>query len=285
MKLADIDGKNVNGAAVSNTATTHLTGSWLIIARTVWLMLVVPSLGLFVASLPAYYQQLQRACVDLVTCNLYGSLRAQGLAALTTTGFTLSGYAAFITIFFTIIVAIWCGVGFLIFLRRSDDWFALLSAFFLVMFNITNPGSPAYALAIAFPVLNLPLIFISAIGQASIIVFLMLFPNGRLVPRWMGLFLLLGIISIVSSVFPPDLPFNSNNWPWLLNMLVSSRRLYSHHIFRKSIATDVSRLIESASRPSGWSLASSAYSQDLWCLLSFSLAFSQRSINPIPHIT
>jgi hypothetical protein len=220
MKLADTDGKNVNGAAVSYTATTHLTGFWLIIARTVWLMLVVPGLGLFVASLPTYYQQLQRACVDPVTCNLYGSLNAQGLAALTTTGFTMSGYAAFTTIFFTIIVAIWCGVGFLIFLRRSDDWFALLSAFFLVMFNITYPGSPAYALAIAYPFFNLPITFISAIGQASIILFLMLFPNGRLVPRWMGLFLLLGIISIVSSVFPPDLPFNSNNWPWLLNVLV-----------------------------------------------------------------
>ena len=219
MKLADTDGKNVNGAAVSNTATTHITGSWLIIARTVWLMLVVSGLGLFVASLPTYYQQLQRACVDPVTCNLYGSLTAQSLAALTTTGLTISGYAAFITIFLTIIVAIWSGVGFLIFWRRSDDWLALLSAFFLVMFTITYPGSPAYALAIAYPVRNLPLIFISAIGQASIIVFLMLFPNGRLVPRWMGLFLLFGIISIVSSVFPPDLPFNSNNWPWWLNVL------------------------------------------------------------------
>src|SRR5438270_630876 len=90
MKLADTDG---NGAAVSNTATTHLTGSWLIIARTVWLMLVVPGLGLFVASLPAFYQQLQRACGDPVTCNLYGSLTVQGLAALTTTGFSMSSYA------------------------------------------------------------------------------------------------------------------------------------------------------------------------------------------------
>jgi hypothetical protein len=131
----------------------------------------------------------------------------------------VSGYAAFTTIFLTIIVAIWSGVGFLIFWRRSDDWLALLSAFFLVMFNITYPGSCAYALAIAYPVLNLPLIFISAIGQASIILFMMLFPNGRLVPRWMGLFMLLGIISIVSSVFPPDLRFNSNNWPWWLNVL------------------------------------------------------------------
>ena len=197
-----------------------LEGRRLIMARTVWLLLVVPSLGLFATSLPTYYQQVQRACVDIVTCNLYGSLNAKGLATLKTTGFTMNGYAAFTTIFFTIIVTVWCGVGLLIFLRRSDDWFALLSAFFLVMFNITSQGSPAYALALRYPVFSLPLIFISALGQASIIVFLMLFPNGRLVPRWMGLFLLLGIISIVSSVLPPDSPFNSNNWPSMLNALV-----------------------------------------------------------------
>ena len=197
-----------------------LEGRRLLIARTVWLMLVLPGLGLFVASLPTYYQRLQQVCVDAVTCNLYGSLNAKGLATLTTSGFTTSGYAAFTTIFFTIIVVLWCGVGSLIFWRRSDDWFALLSAFFLVTFNITAQGSPTYALAIAHPDLSLPLICVNALGQASIIVFLMLFPNGRLVPRWMGPFLLLGIVSIVSSVLPPDSPFNSNNWPGLLNTLV-----------------------------------------------------------------
>jgi len=205
---------------MNSKKSTRLSGSRLIVARGVWLALVIPSLGLFIAGLPAFYKQLQTACVSPATCNIFGTLTAKGVLQLSTVGLSVSGYAAFITIFLTIIVAIWSGVGFLIFLRRSDEWLALLSAFFLVMFNITYPGSPAYALALAYPVLNLPLMFISAIGQASIILFMMLFPNGRLVPRWMGLFLLLGIISIVSSVFPPDLPFNSNNWPWWLNVLV-----------------------------------------------------------------
>jgi len=34
--------------------------------------------------------------------------------------------------------AIWYGVGFFIFWRRSDDWLALLAAFVLIMFNITS---------------------------------------------------------------------------------------------------------------------------------------------------
>jgi len=129
--------QSVSGLAATSTPKKRLSGSRLIIARAVWLALVIPSLGLFVARLPVYYVQIQRACVDLVTCNLAGALTAKGLQQLPALGFSVSGYAAFLTIFFTIIVAIWGGVGSLIFWRRSDEWFALLTAFLLVMFNTT----------------------------------------------------------------------------------------------------------------------------------------------------
>jgi hypothetical protein len=103
--------------------------------RVLWLALVIPSIGLFVISLPVYYSQIQRACVDPVTCNLAGAMSATGLQQLPALGFSTSSYAALLTIFFTIIVAIWSGMGFLIFWRRSDELFALVLAFFLVMFN------------------------------------------------------------------------------------------------------------------------------------------------------
>ena len=92
--------------------------------------------------------------------------------------------------------AIWYTVGFLIFWRRSDDWLALLAAFVLVMFNVdpwSNNNTPS-VLALAYPVLALPLSLISFLGKSRSCVFLLLFPNGRLVPRWMGLILLLYII-------------------------------------------------------------------------------------------
>jgi hypothetical protein len=89
------------------------------------------------------------------------------------------------------------------------------------MFFATYPGLPAYALALTYPVLNVPVALMSALGQISIVTFLVLFPNGRLIPRWIGLILLLAIIQIVSSIFPPTSPFNSNNWPGWLNGLLS----------------------------------------------------------------
>ena len=138
MNQSDTEQKSASGAVDSNAANTRLTGSWLIIARVVWLVLVIPSLGLFLASLLVSYQQMQRACVDLVTCNLSEALPAQVQQSLSTIGFSVSGFATLVTIFFVITAAIWYGVGFLIFWRRSDDWLALLAAFFLVMFNVTN---------------------------------------------------------------------------------------------------------------------------------------------------
>ncbi len=245
MNVADTERKSGSGSVVSNTANTHLSGTRLIIARAVWLALVIPSIGLFVASLPVYYALIQRACIDPVTCNVAGTLTAKGLQDLPAFGLSVSSYAALLTIFFTIIAAIWSGIGFLIFWRRSDEWFALLTAFFLVMFNTTYPGFPISALALAYPALNVPITLMSGIGLASLFLFLMLFPNGRLVPRWMGLFLPFAIIGVVSTVSPPTSPFNSSTWPWWLNgppnIFFSGAIIFSQIYRYRRVSTRVER--------------------------------------------
>ena len=193
MNRSDTQEMSTSGAAVSNTANTHLTGSWLIVARTVWLALVIPSVGICVASLIVSYQQMQTVCVDITTCNnLPGALTPQVLQALLSIGLSASGFAVLGTIFNVITAAIWYGVGFFIFWRRSDDWLALLAAFILVMFNVTdlsNTNAP-YALASVYPALTLPLSFLSFLGGVSLGMFFLLFPGGRFVPRWMRLIML-----------------------------------------------------------------------------------------------
>jgi len=85
------------------------------------------------------------------------------------------------------------------------------------MFNITPSGNnPGFVLALAYPVLALPLSLVNFLGEVLLGVFFLLFPNGRLVPRWMGLILLLIIIKAFFNDFPsPTSPFNAN-WPgWL----------------------------------------------------------------------
>ena len=223
MKLADTEQKSAGRAVDSNAANTRLTGPWLTIARVVWLVLVIPSLGLSVVSLLASYQQLQRACDNPVICNnLAGALTAKELQALSSIGFSASGYAALLTIFYVLIAAIWYAVGFLIFWRRSDDWLALLAAFFLVMYNVTplSSNNAPFTLALSYPVFALPIGLVSFLGEVSIFAFILLFPNGRLIPRWMGLILLLAITNAFFNNFPsPASPFNAN-WPGWLILLV-----------------------------------------------------------------
>ena len=221
MNRSDTEGKSANGAIDSNAANTRLTGSWLTIARVVWLVLAIPSLGLFLASLLVSYQQMLKVCVDPVTCTLSGELPVQMQQSLASIGFSVSGFAALLTIFSVLTAAVWYAVGFLIFWRRSDDWLALLAALFLVMFNLTNSGGSASALAFAYPILVLPLSLVGFLGQTSFGVFFLVFPSGRLVPRWMGLILLLVIIHAFFSNFPSiTSPFNTN-WPTLLTLLIT----------------------------------------------------------------
>ncbi len=245
MNLADTEQKSASGAVDSNTATTRLSGSWLIVARVMWLALVVPSVVLFVISFLVSYQQMLTVCVDPVTCNLSGGTPVQVQQSLATIGLSLSGFAALITIFFAITAAIWYGVGFLIFWRRSDDWLALLGAFFLVMFNITNSGNNAIALTFAYPILALPLSIMNFLGQTSLLVFFLLFPNGRLVPRWMGPFLLLVILWQFLNSFPSVAsPFTANLPAWLSGLvpLVVLVALFFSQIYRyRRVSTPVQR--------------------------------------------
>ncbi len=222
MDRSDTEQKSAGGALVSSAANTRLTGSWLIVARTVWLVLVLPSLGLFVIGLPVYYQQLQTACFIGTACGkLFGALPAQGLQTLSTTGLSASGYAALLTIFYAITVSIWSGVGLLIFWRRSDDWLALLAAFVLVIGSITQSGSPAYALGLVNPVLTWSFSLLDFLWSVSLAVFFLLFPNGRLIPRWMGLFLPYAITYAFFNNFPSPASSFDTNWPAWLYLLVT----------------------------------------------------------------
>ncbi len=172
-------------------------------------------------------------------------MNAKGLQELSSFGLSAGSYAALLTIFFIIQAAIWNGAGFLIFWRRSDEWFALLTAFFLVMFNVTYPGFAITALQLSFPALTVPITFLSVLALASLALFLMLFPNGQLVPRWMWPFLLLLLFGTTTTALPPDSPFSSNNVPgWIpaLSSYLAYGAIIFSQIYRyRKVSTRVER--------------------------------------------
>src|SRR5690348_10559800 len=88
--------QRASGADVaSSTAKRRLSGSRLILARIVWLVLVIPSLGLTVISFPVYYAQIQKPCVDATTCNIAGAMKINDLQALVAHGVSANSYATF----------------------------------------------------------------------------------------------------------------------------------------------------------------------------------------------
>jgi hypothetical protein len=206
-----------SSGTIVNIAKTRLSGFRLILARTIVLVLVIPSLGLTVVSFPVYYSQIQKPCLDATTCNFAGAMTAKGLQVLAALGVSVNGYAAFNTIFWAAIFVIWGGIGLLIFWRRSDDGMALLAAFFLMMFST---GTTSSALAFTYPTLSMLVVILSFLGQVSLWLFFLLFPNGRLVPRWMGVIIPLIVIQAVLFVAPPTSPFSQNSLPrWLSALL------------------------------------------------------------------
>ena len=80
MNRSDTEQMSASKVVDSNVANTRLTGSWLMIARIVWLALVVPSVVLFVVSLLVTYQQLQS-----------GAIPAQEQQMLSAVGLSVSG--------------------------------------------------------------------------------------------------------------------------------------------------------------------------------------------------
>src|SRR5690348_2128881 len=109
MNRANTQHQSASGLVATKPTQTRLSGVPLLIARAVWLMLAIASLGLTAVSFPVYDQYIQGACVDPTTCNIAGALTAKGLHAMAALGVSASAYAAFFTGFWAVIFVIWCG--------------------------------------------------------------------------------------------------------------------------------------------------------------------------------
>ena len=124
------------GPGLRSTESTRLHGHWLVSARVVWVVVVVFSLSIFIASLPAYVAQLQTVCTGVTCVYSYGQLTPGTAHALQNLGLSIGGYTVTILVLITVSTLISFGVAGLIFWRRSDDWMAMLVSLFLVTFGV-----------------------------------------------------------------------------------------------------------------------------------------------------
>ncbi len=172
---------------------TSLRGRWLRIARAAWVVVTLVNLILFIVSIPAYWAQLNTICTDPsgASCDL-SQLNSVKLQALEGLGATIGAYAVYTLTIHTIASLAFFIVGALIFWRRFDDWYGLFVSLLLISFGAAGPSAVfADAFAWAYPDIASRLdppawLLFPALG-----LFLVTFPDGRFVPRWSWVIVLL----------------------------------------------------------------------------------------------
>jgi hypothetical protein len=186
--------------ASSDGAT--LSGRWLLVARVTWMAVALLTVGLLVFIIPGEFARLQSPCSSAVSCNWLIRLTAENARALGKLGLSVNFFAAYfvsLEALFTVVAPI--AVGTIIFWRRSEDRMAFLGSLVLL----------TYWTGITFPyhLLNLPRFWevsaavIIAVGEAAILLFFYVFPDGHFVPRWSRWLALVSILVLgFSTLFP-----------------------------------------------------------------------------------
>jgi tRNA A-37 threonylcarbamoyl transferase component Bud32 len=121
--------------------------------------------------------------------------------------------------------------------NRSDDWFAIFTSLFLITFGVrvTNLANnialtPGYETSGGL---------ILAMGDIGIVLFCMLFPNGKFVPGWFKFLAPLLVITMLGIYVFPNAPFFWNNMgrngyllattTWYVIGLISTVYRYKYH--------------------------------------------------------
>ena len=116
MNRADVQSEKVVRSASSSMADTRLRGGWLVLARVVWVAVVVLTLGLFIASIPTTLADLHILCTA-APCTTSGQLTPDNVRELHTWGLSMDFYATYIVVFIMVFAFGYFAVGAVLFWR------------------------------------------------------------------------------------------------------------------------------------------------------------------------
>jgi hypothetical protein len=157
--------------------SSTLGGGRLHVARVCWLIVFVVTVGLFIASLPAYYDEI----VGFSAAEIESTGSRAGLEA---GGISVQFYALCQLSIGLASTVVWVAVATVIFLRRADNWIALFASLALLTFGTLSLPPSLPTLADQSFALWLPIRLLALCGTVGLYTFYLLFPTGRFVPRW-----------------------------------------------------------------------------------------------------
>jgi tRNA A-37 threonylcarbamoyl transferase component Bud32 len=255
--------------AVSSSSTivrTPLFGRRLLIARLAWTAVIVLALIVFIVSLPVRANELRMIPAEGEPRVTY-QLRPGDAPVLDEIGLSLSTYAVYITGGEFIFVCVYLICGFVIFWRKSDEWFPMLVSAVLVAYGVSalyNTNAlvkvyPQWAVAV-YP------LYTVAFGGLAFLCFI--FPSGKFVPRWTKWFAFAWLGWGVLWALLPNTPLNIYTWQ------PSQRRMLYLIVYGLAIAVQVYRYLRVSTPPQR--------QQTRWIILGLLAAFIGFSIVVVP---
>ncbi|HUF38977.1 MAG TPA: hypothetical protein VMN57_10670 [Anaerolineales bacterium] len=182
---------------------TRLTGRPLILARSLWIVVVALAVGLYVLSIPIQFAHSQTVCSG-ATCP-WDQLSPTGVEQLQQAGQSLGFYAGYLTALNAILALGFSIVAAVIFWRKSDDWMGIFASLTLVLFGITFNSVPITTAENVYPALLFLSKFLNFLGNTCLILFFYLLPDGRFVPRWILWLVPFVVVHKALSAFRPEL--------------------------------------------------------------------------------
>jgi hypothetical protein len=146
-----------------------------------WIIVVTLALGLFVASISTHVAYLHTLCSSS-ECLYNGQLTPSDLRQLHAWGLSLDFYVIIQVALIVLEFLVFGVVGAVVFWRRSDDWLALLTSFYMVLFPLGALDS--YVLHTLPHSWWLAIAMVSFLGEVSAFILGYIFPSGHFVPRW-----------------------------------------------------------------------------------------------------
>ena len=223
---------------------TRLRGRVLVIARALWLLIVLFEIGILLVNLPALIALLHTACSAPtgVSCN-YLQLRSTQLPALSHYGFELSGYALYVLACDLVVTLLFLSVGLLIFWHKSAEFMGLFVSLLLITFGCF--GTSEVHIIVHLPFLAELILGLLVILQwPALGILFYTFPDGHFVPRWSWMLTSLFVIQFGFFVLP--YPYTIDNWPPLLaggELLVVYGSAVGTQIYRyRAVASPLQRL-------------------------------------------
>ena len=186
----------------------NMRGFALRIAQVVWVILITLAIAKFTLSIVVYHQVSGEICTgSMQDCHDRQQITLQDVDSLRENGISLEQWAIYNILYRVFSALIFCVVGLLIFIRKRDDPVALFLSLFLVLFG-TFGGLGGYLTA-RFPEYALWFSLIEYPAFVAIALFFFAFPNGRVVPRFAWIFIIIWSFSFLVEILFPGIDKNS----------------------------------------------------------------------------